>query len=75
MRIFGPTKEEVTGSQRKLPNEKFHNSYSSPNIICDQINEAEMGGACCMHGGGKKCIQNLSEKPVGIRPLQRTGHR
>jgi hypothetical protein len=31
--IFGPKKEEVTGTLRKLPNKDFHNSYSAPNII------------------------------------------
>jgi hypothetical protein len=32
-RIFGPKRDEVTGDWRKLPNEKLHNLYSSPNII------------------------------------------
>jgi hypothetical protein len=32
-RIFGPKKDEVNGSWRKLPNEELHNLYSSPNII------------------------------------------
>jgi hypothetical protein len=32
-RIFGPKRDEVTGSLRKLHNEKLHNLYSSPNII------------------------------------------
>jgi hypothetical protein len=32
-RIFGPKRDEVTGEWRKLYNGKFHNLYSSPDII------------------------------------------
>jgi hypothetical protein len=32
-RICGPKEEEVTGSSRKLHNEKLHNLVSSPSII------------------------------------------
>jgi hypothetical protein len=32
-RIFGPKRDEVTGSWRKLHNEDIHNFYSSPSII------------------------------------------
>jgi hypothetical protein len=30
-RIYGPKRDEVTGSFRKQHNEKLHNLYSSPN--------------------------------------------
>jgi hypothetical protein len=33
MRIFGPKRDELKGSWRKLHNEEFHNLYSSPSII------------------------------------------
>jgi hypothetical protein len=33
LRIFGPSRDEVTGGWRKLHNEELHNLYSSPNII------------------------------------------
>jgi hypothetical protein len=32
-RIFGPTRDEVTGDWRKLHDEELHNLYSSPDII------------------------------------------
>jgi hypothetical protein len=32
-RIFGPTRDEVTGEWRKLHNRELHNLYSSPDII------------------------------------------
>jgi hypothetical protein len=32
-RIFGPKRDEVTGSWRRLHNEELHDFYSSPNII------------------------------------------
>ena len=32
-RIFGPTRDEVTGVWRKLHNEELNDVYSSPNIV------------------------------------------
>jgi hypothetical protein len=32
-RTFGPKRDEIIGSWRKLHNEELHNLYSSPNII------------------------------------------
>jgi hypothetical protein len=32
-RMFGTRGEEVTGGWRKLRDDEFHNSYSSPSII------------------------------------------
>jgi hypothetical protein len=32
-RVFGPKRDEVIGSWRKLHNEEFHNLYPSPDII------------------------------------------
>jgi hypothetical protein len=33
LRIFGPTRDEVTGELRKLHNDKVNNLYSSPNTV------------------------------------------
>jgi hypothetical protein len=32
-RIFGPTRDELTGGWRKLHNEELHGLYSSPSIV------------------------------------------
>jgi hypothetical protein len=32
-RIFGPKRDEVTGSWRKLHNEELHGLHSSPSIV------------------------------------------
>jgi hypothetical protein len=34
-----------------------------------------MGGTCRAHRGDGKCIQNLTGKPEGNRPLGRRRHR
>jgi hypothetical protein len=43
-RMFGPTRQEVTGGLRKSSNEEFRNLYSSPNIT-RMIRSRRMGWA------------------------------
>jgi hypothetical protein len=58
-RIFGPTRDEVTGEWRKLHNGELHNMYSSPDII-EQIKSRRMrGGAYGTHGRGDKRVQSF----------------
>jgi hypothetical protein len=56
MRIFGPTKDEVTGEWRRLHNGELHNLYSSPDII-RQIKSRRMGwaGHVARIGEGETC--------------------
>jgi hypothetical protein len=60
-RIFGPKRDEVVGEWRKLHSEELHNLYSSPDII-RQVKVNEVGGACGMHGRGKKSVQGFGGK-------------
>jgi hypothetical protein len=47
----------VTGEWRKLHNEEFYDTYSSPNIgRVIKIEKNEMGGACSAYGGEERCI-------------------
>jgi hypothetical protein len=51
-RIFGPKREEVTGSWRKPHNEELHSLYSIPSKnLNDQVKEDEVGRACSTNGG------------------------
>lgn len=43
--------DEVAEAQRKLHNQDRHNFHSSLDIV------SVMDGACCTHGGDKKCTQ------------------
>jgi len=50
-RIFGPTRDEVTGEWRRLHNEELNDLYSSPNIVrVIKIEKNEMGWACGTYG-------------------------
>jgi hypothetical protein len=53
-RIYGPKREEVAGSWRRLHNEELHNLY-----LFDKIKKDEMSGACGTNGRGEKCVQNF----------------
>jgi hypothetical protein len=65
-RIFGPTRDEVTGDWRKLHNEELHNLYSSPNII-RMIKSRRMSWAGNLARRGEKwtAYRLLMGKPEG----------
>jgi len=71
-RIFGPTRNEVTGEWRKLHNEELNDMYSSPNIV-RVIKSRRMrwaGHVACM--GEWRGVYNVSVgKPAGKRPRRR----
>jgi hypothetical protein len=75
-RIFGPTRDEVTGEWRKLHNGELHNLYSSPDII-KQIKSRRMRwvGHVARMGEGRNVYRVLVGKPEGKRPLERPRQR
>jgi hypothetical protein len=70
--IFGPKRDEVTGSWRKLHNDELHNLYSSPSIIT-MIKSRSMRWAWHVTGMGEKrnAYRLLAGKSEGKRPLGR----
>jgi len=62
-KIFGPTREEVTGDWRQLHNEELHDVYCSTNMM--KIKEDVMGRACA---GEKRNVHTVVvQKPEGKR--------
>jgi hypothetical protein len=75
-RIFGPTRDEVTGEWRKLHSRELHNLYSSPDII-RQIKSKRMRwtGHVARMGEGRNLYRVLVGKPEGRRQLGRPRRR
>jgi hypothetical protein len=73
-RILGPKRDEVTGQWKKLHDEKFHNLYSSPDII-RQIKSRKMrwAGHVARMGKERKLYKVSVGKPDGKRPLGSQG--
>jgi hypothetical protein len=71
-RIFGPTRDEVTGEWRKLHNGELHNLHSSPDFI-RQIKSKIMwwAGHVARMGEGRNVYRVLVGNPEGKRPLER----
>jgi hypothetical protein len=76
LRIFGPKRDEVTGSWRKLHNEELHNFYSSPSII-RMIKSRRMRwvGHVARMGEKRNAYRILVGSPAGKRPLGRPRRR
>jgi 1,2-phenylacetyl-CoA epoxidase catalytic subunit len=67
-RIFGPKRDEVRGSWRKLHNEELHKLYSSPDIIT-MIKSRRKGHVACMIDM-TNAYRVLVGKPEAKRPLR-----
>ena len=42
-----------------MHNERLHDIYSSPDIVCNQITEDEVCGACGTYRCEEKCMQDF----------------
>ena len=71
-RIFGPTRDEVTGEWRKIHNEGLNDLYCSPNIV--RVVKSRMRWARHLARMGKRrgAYRVLVGKPEGKRVLGRT---
>jgi hypothetical protein len=68
-RIFGTSRDEVTGGWRKLHNKEFHNLYSSPSVI-RMIKSRSIRWAERVAGMDKRnAFRLLMGKPEERRPL------
>jgi hypothetical protein len=70
-RIFGPKRDEVTGSWRKLHNEELRNLYSSPS----KNRMIKTCRACSTNGEKRTAYRVLVRNPEGKRPLGRSKPR
>jgi hypothetical protein len=73
-RVFGPKRDEVTGQWRELHSGKFHNLYSSPDII-RHIQSKRMRSMehVVRIGEGRNVYRILVGKPEGKNHLKDQG--
>ena len=72
-RIFGPTKDEVTGEWRRLHNEELKDLYSSPNIMrVIKSRRMRWAGHVALMSEEKVVYRVLLRKPEGRRPPGRS---
>jgi hypothetical protein len=75
-RMFGPTREEVTGEWRKLYNEELHILYSSSNIIRPiKSRRMRWAGYAALIGEERKVYVGLVGKSGRKGPLGRPRRR
>jgi hypothetical protein len=75
-RIFGPKREEMAGSWRKLHNENLRNFYALPNIIrVNKSRRMRSVGHVVRMGAVRNDYKMLVGKPEGKRPLVRPRRR
>jgi hypothetical protein len=71
-RIFGPKKNEVTGSWGKLHNEELHNLHSSPSVIrMVKSRRMILAGHVARLGEKRNAYRILVGNPEGKKPLGR----
>jgi hypothetical protein len=75
-RVFGPTRDEVTGEWRKLHNEALNDLYSLPNIVrVVKARRMRWAGPVARRGEERGVHRVLGGKPEGKRPLGRPRRR
>ena len=75
-RIFGPSRDEVTGEWRRLHNEELNDLYSSPNIVrAIKSRRMRWAGHVARMGEEKGAYRALVGKTEGKRPLGRPRRR
>jgi hypothetical protein len=74
-RIFGPTRDEMTGGWRKLRNEELHNLYSSSSKITIIKSRMRYAGSGARMGEKWNTCRVLVGKLEGRRPLGRPRRR
>ena len=75
-RIFGPTRDEVTGEWRRLHNEELSDLYSSPNIVrVIKLRRMRWAGHVARMENGRGAYRVLVGKPEVKRPLGRPRSR
>jgi hypothetical protein len=72
-RIFGPKRDEILGTWRKLHNEELHNLYYSPDLIrMTKSRRIRWAVHVARMGEKRNACRVLVGKPDGKRPLVRT---
>jgi hypothetical protein len=75
-RMFGPKRDEVTGSWRKQHNEELHSLYSSPSIVSViKARRMKWAGHVARMGEVRVADNILVVRPEGRKPLGRPRRR